>query len=1187
MLTRYGEFVMRNDKQRGRNRSRFTKLSTFGASLVLSLCTMQSALAQVNLSQVPLFLKESVDSNLVFIFDDSGSMTWEYMPDSIGSDLSLIHDNSGPIRYNGGRLRVNKKWYYSSRVNTVYFDPDTDYLPPFKPDGSGRFPNSDFSNAWINGYNGVSSSSVNLNSRFITGRFTYDDSAFYYRFNSTASCESNPKDNNCYSLVFLAGQNSGVKQNFANWYSYYSKRDLAAKSGITEAFFELPENIRIGYGAINTSGTLVSGVRPYNSSRRQQFLTWLQGKSISGGTPLRKALKDVGEYYSRDDNSGPWGETPGINDATPHIECRQSFAILMTDGIWNGNNPSNIGNADNSPGPTIPNHTPGGSSFTYSPATPFADNHSKTLADVAMKYWKNDLRPNLDNRVPTSSADPAFWQHMTTFTIGLGVTGDISEANALAALDPNSGITINWPEPAKDRSPENIDDLLHAAINGHGGYASAQSPTEFATEIGGFLVDALARTQTSSSAAAVSSAVLRTESLGFFAGFRSDDWSGTLTGFNFSTGTEIWDAEQVLANTLPTNRTLVTYTGNQGVELKFGTAGDLSNLSTEQQNALNADPTLSTSQDNLGHKRLAWLHGDNNADPTFRARLAKDPGGTETLRLMGDVINANPQLAGKTNYGFSRLSGTEGSSYSAFRSTTSYQNRIDALYVPANDGILHAFNSETGAELFGYIPSELLLPAGSNSHARISALMSPNYTHKYFMDGTPRIQDAYIDKDGNGTKEWRTILLGAMGAGGKTVFALDVTNPGSFSPANDVLWEFQHANLGSGVTDPQISRLENGKWVALFGNGYNGDSNKSSLFIVDLATGALIKELNTGAGNAANPNGLAAAGTASFPDADAITRYAYAGDLLGNLWRFNLIGEASGWNVEKLLTAQSPAGNSQPITVAPRLAINPENREELVVAFGTGSFMRSGDEGDFDIQSLYALYDDLSVSNLSRSDLLQQTITQQKSVTVNKASGTGTNTFTVRDTSNNKLTTEKGWYLDLVHGTNQVGERVISRASFPFGVDPDRIRFTTMIPDSNPCGSGRTGFIMDLKLTSGAPSESPVFDLNSDGIFDDGDLVDDFLGGATLDPITGQPIDPITGDPITGDPTGAPSGIQVGYGGEIRTIATQEGDAEILIPGLDPTQLFPDPVPGTSPDPVGPGLLSGGNLGRQTWEQVR
>jgi type IV pilus assembly protein PilY1 len=1133
---------------------------------------MQSALAQVNLSQVPLFLKESVDSNLVFIFDDSGSMGWRYMPDSLGGS----HDE--------------RNYFYSSHVNKVYYDPTVTYLPPFKPDGSGRYPNSSYTNAWVDGFN-PSGSKDNLTNDIRFDQLSGIEQGFYMQFNSSPSCDSNPRQNSCYTTVLLNTASAEIKQNYANWFSYYSRRDLAAKSGITEAFFDLPENIRIGYGAINVNNntidgvnntdTLVSGVRTYDATRREQFLTWLQNKNVSGGTPLRTALKDVGRYYSRSDNRGPWGERPGFNDTTDHIECRQSFAILMSDGTWNGSNPS-VGNSDNTDGASIPNHTPGGSGFAYSPQAPFSDNHSNTLADVAMEYWKKDLRTDLDNKVAVTSTDPAFWQHMTTFTIGLGVAGSVSEEDALAALA--SGNTINWPNPSS--ASAKIDDLLHAAINGRGGYASAQNPADFTAKIQGFLGDVIARSETSASAAAVSSAVLRTESMGFFAGFRSDDWSGTLTGFNFSTGTEVWDAEEVLANTLPAARKLVTHTGSQGVELEFASAGSLSNLSTAQQNALNADPTLSNSQDNLGHNRLAWLHGDNSAHATFRDREVTDSGGAKVLRLMGDVVNANPQLAGKTNYGFSRLGGTEGSSYSAFRSTTSYQSRIDALYVPANDGILHAFNSETGAELFGYIPSELLLPAGSNSHARISGLMSPNYTHKYFMDGTPRIQDAYIEK--NGTKQWRTILLGAMGAGGKTIFALDITDPGSFSPANDVLWEFSHPNLGSGVTDPNITRLENGKWVALFGNGYNGASNKSSLFIVDLATGTLIKELDTGVGSAATPNGLSVAGTASFPDADAITRYAYAGDLLGNLWRFNLKGDANGWSVEKLLTAQSPAGNPQPITVAPRLAINPEKREELVVAFGTGSFMRSGDEGDFDVQSLYAVYDDLSVSDLNRSDLLQQTITQQKSVTVDKASGTGTNSFTVRDTSNNKLTTEKGWYLDLVHGTNNVGERVISRASFPFGVDPDRIRFTTMIPDKDPCGSGRTGFIMDLKLTSGAPSESPVFDLNSDGIFDDGDLIDNFLGGATLDPITGQPIDPITGQPITGDPTGAPSGIQVGYGGEIRTIATQEGDAEILIPG-GPSPFFPDPPPPgpTDPDPDGLRLLTGGNLGRQTWEQVR
>jgi type IV pilus assembly protein PilY1 len=371
-----------------------------------------------------------------------------------------------------------------------------------------------------------------------------------------------------------------------------------------------------------------------------------------------------------------------------------------------------------------------------------------------------------------------------------------------------------------------------------------------------------------------------------------------------------------------------------------------------------------------------------------------------------------------------------------------------------------------------------------------------------------------------------------------------------------VLWEFTHANLGYGVTDPQIARLENGYWVAIFGNGYNGTSDQSSLFVVDLENGTLVDELETGVGSAISPNGLAAPVVTSFPETDAVTRYAYGGDLLGNVWRFDLTGtNTNKWSASRLFTAADSIGTAQPITVAPRVAVNPSNADELVLAFGTGSFIQNGDEGNFSVQSLYAIQDDLSQSNLTRSDLLKQTITNQETVTVDRASGNGTNTFTVRETSENNLTSESGWFLDLVYDDDLTGERVISRATFPFGVNPDRVRFTTVIPDDNPCSSGRTGFIMDLKLSSGEPSDTPVFDLNSDGIFNAGDIVVDY----------------------------APSGIQQGYGGENRTIANSSGDSEVLLPGQNPNQINPE-------DPCKDALCArslGSNIGRQTWEQLR
>ena len=319
------------------------------AAMALSLVTFQSALANVNLATAPVFLKESVDPNLMFIYDDSASMSREYMPDSIANDLSFF------LYF---RTRV---WYYSSQVNKVYYDPDIIYRAPFKPDGTGRRDANDFENAWFDGY--TENGNANLNESYPTARVNWNNSAFYYDFDSTVNgCDANPKNDNCYSIVFLTNESDEQKQNFANWYAYYRTRAFASRAGISEAFFDLPQSIRLGYGALGSDDqdidgedmdTIISGVRPYTSARRTEFLTWLQGKETNlGFTPLRTSLEDAGEYYSRTDNQGPWGGTPGTNDTTPQIECRPSYTILMTDGVYNGGSPS-VGNADKTAAPAI------------------------------------------------------------------------------------------------------------------------------------------------------------------------------------------------------------------------------------------------------------------------------------------------------------------------------------------------------------------------------------------------------------------------------------------------------------------------------------------------------------------------------------------------------------------------------------------------------------------------------------------------------------------------------------------------------------------------------------------------------------------------------------------------------------------------------------------------------------------
>jgi len=765
--------------------------------------------------------------------------------------------------------------------------------------------------------------------------------------------------------------------------------------------------------------------------------------------------------------------------------------------------------------------------------------------------------------------DPAFWQHMVTFGVGLGVTGSIDPETAFDAI--LSGDEIDWPNPNSD--PAKVDDLLHAAVNGRGGFFNAADPETFADQLSSVLFDIVSRVEESSTSAAASSAVLREDALSFSAGFRSTDWSGALQAAEILSGGArgrlIWDAEYGLESKGAANRNLFTSSGGSGVELS-----NLGALSSAQQDALNTatDGTL----DNLGQDRVDWLRGDNGANPLFRDRLY-DPsdGGEDRLRLLGDIIGSDPQFAGKTNFGHRRLPGTEGSSYATYRSSTDYQERPDVIYVGANDGYLHGFDSLTGEELFAYMPSELLEPASGSDFAQINTLIEPDYGHRYFVDGTPTIADAYIDD------QWKTILVGTMGAGGKTVFALDVSDPDNFS-ASDVLWEFTDSELGFGVESPQITRLPSGTWVAIFGNGYNSSSNESAMFVVDLEDGSLVARVETGEGDSDTPNGMATPAVL-VDQTTGIAKAAYAGDLLGNLWRVDLTASnlSSNGARSKLFTAEPSSGSPQPITAAPSLTFNPNGGPgDLVVVFGTGSYFRVTDSGDNQVQSLYGVFDGGSASNLDRGDLVEQTITAQTQTDyqVDRDGTLSAETVDVRVISDNALGTgDDGWFIDLDQSS---GERVISRPSFPSGFPVKRVRFSTLIPDNNDCGGGREGYLMDIDLVNGGQTDNAVFDLNRDGDFNTSDA----YGSSVVNGIKG-----------------------VVSGEEIRVVLDNTTDlfVESVIVDIpddydgpvDPT-TDPEPEPGDEGDDddddgdppcEGPtcGDAEGFNFGRQNWEELR
>jgi len=293
------------------------------------------------------------------------------------------------------------------------------------------------------------------------------------------------------------------------------------------------------------------------------------------------------------------------------------------------------------------------------------------------------------------------------------------------------------------------------------------------------------------------------------------------------------------------------------------------------------------------------------------------------------MVNSSPIYVGKprARYPDNWGSGAPESSvsYSAFATSST---RVPMVYVGANDGMLHGFNADTGKELIAYIPNEV--------YPRLSALTSPTYSHKFYVDGSPTVADAFFDN------QWRSVLVGGLNRGGQAIYALDITNPASMDETK-VLWEFSdnidndaagdagtEFALGYTYSKPAIVRLHNGKWAAIFGNGYNNTVNDGSrsttghavLYIVDLEDGSVIRKINTKAGTQTAPNGLATV-TPVDVDGDFIIEYVYAGDLQGNMWKFDLTDTTpSSWGVaygtaaspQPLFVAKDSLGNPQPIT---------------------------------------------------------------------------------------------------------------------------------------------------------------------------------------------------------------------------------------------------------------------------------
>ncbi|MCI1730703.1 MAG: pilus assembly protein [Chiayiivirga sp.] len=817
--------------------------------------------------------------------------------------------------------------------------------------------------------------------------------------------------------------------NFTTWYSYHSTRMKVAKAGASEAFSQLGATLRIGYDTIwNRSAfdiPVTSNNGVFSGSNRDTWFQRLHDANGSNSTPLQGALRRAGEYFKDDTATGPWGPESGTDQFT----CRQSFAILTTDGYWNSNNNygtgQKVGDADGTDGVEITDGVTGGRTYTYTPKRPYCDNLSggsgatcgtsatDTLADVAMAYWKTDLR-DLKNNVPTSSADEAFWQHMTTFGVSIGLQGTLDPKTELPSVTNGSK---RWPDPTDTENAERIDDLWHASVNGRGSFIVASNAREFQRG----LLDAfnsIAQRLGSASNVTANSTSFTTDTRVFQASYVSGRWHGELKAYNATSSgvaaVASWSASDRIAAVTPASRKIFTWGGAIDKGESFPTTAQLALL---DQSARISAPATSA-------QNLAYLRGDQSREGADGLRIRDS--------LLGDVVNSSPF----------------------------YVSATDTLYVGANDGMLHAFNADTGNELFAYVP-------GGVSAAELGKLSDPYYVHRYFVDG-PVVVTSQRQTPG------KSYLVGALGRGGKSLFGLDVTNPATFDDSK-VLWEMDgttDADLGFVLSEPLLAPLQDGTVAAIVGNGFNSTSGEAVLLVLDVTTGAVLHRIKTGA---TGDNGLSAP-RGRDTNGDGKVDAVYAGDRLGNMWKFDFSGGTPivAFGGDPMFT--TPTG--QPITTGLALGRDPTTNKAWIF-FGTGSYLSKDDPADVSVQTIYGVIDESSAT-LTKSDLMQRKIFV--TTTVN---GTALRGF---EPPSDLTAGKQGWYVDLDQPTP--GERVTNRPQLVGTV----LVFASIIPATDvSCDAGGSGYVNALDAFSGASTSERFFehDTNGDGVVDDNDNLTD------------------------------------------------------------------------------------------------
>ena len=767
----------------------------------------------------------------------------------------------------------------------------------------------------------------------------------------------------------------------------------------------------------------------------------------------------------------------------------------------------------------------------------------------------------------------------------------------------------NWPAPAANKQTT-IDDLWHAGVNGRGEYFSASNPDELANSISAALSGVMKDAGLGAGVAVSSTRLQPGESYVFGSNYTTNEWSGDVKRFTLNSWTGLpasqpdWSAQVKLDAKLWSDRQIYTFDSEASNKLKAFTAanfGTNANFDSPHIDVLSqfscaipevcllaADKTAAA-----GSKLVNYLRGDRGNEGV---RLDNSKYFRKREHVLGDIVNARPVYVKAPIYSYNDKG------YADFKSAR--KDRRGMVYVAANDGMLHAFagtgsatteqktldsankqlalaldpsnntklneaaaalaearaaldaDTEIGQEKWAYIPS-MVLP-------KLALLADKDYDrkHRFLVDATPAVADvcfANCAASDLGVADWRTILVGGLGKGGRAYYALDITDPDT----PKALWEFTDDNLGYTYGTPQIGKLADGTWVVLFASGYNngetaGGDGVGRLFVLKAKDGTkAFDSISTGVGGSTDPSGLARiAALSASPMADATMLAAYAGDLLGNLWRFDLNNTIAPEGREAQLLAKLKNGSdeAQPITARPTIA--QVRTGQYIVIVGTGKLLSIEDSSDGTVQSIYGLIDRMEAGATTTTAIYDNPgekprqgstganakhfiVQQMEEIDCPVGSRFCSGTQKVMKTKSNSVvpeynTTHNGWFIDLIHAKE--------RADVDMGLALGTLLLNTHAPTSNACDLGGVSYQYWLDYESGAAVKSPD---NPDGLA--GKLIGNRLVGAPAVFITGS------GSPIVytegGEGTsGGAGGAGGGAGGAVVT---------------GPAQGFPvAPIPG-------------------------